>query len=436
MLWLLLLLKIHIDIKNPLHSNNSMNSGYLSQYFDGVAVKQLSSVEIDVLTSNQHEFNGVEGLRNILGEPDEKVRYTAKFLYLTDYDDEPVTEVGFLTWYDARQKARTEREVMRREYRLYFPANIVSQCANAGDVLVIAKQKDNTLLAIVAEKNTTIARQVLWLFGFSELKHPGFSIREELETEQDRIEFSSGCILESIGIQVEASGQSFLDDMLSRFQGKFPSTKEFSSYARSTLPDISPQDSHDSVLMAWITREEILFRTLEKYFISEKLQKGFGDNTEGAVSYFKSVINRRKSRSGLALENHLQHLFRECNIKYSRTPVTENRSKPDFIFPGQDKYHDSNFNPLNLTMLGVKSSCKDRWRQVLSEAERIKRKHLLTLEAAISSHQISEMQAKNLQLVLPEELHRSYSINQQKWLMSVENFIHLVTERQQLFMVK
>ena len=47
-----------------------MKKGYLSQYFEGVAVKLLSSVEADELSSNQHEFNGVESLKDILGEPD------------------------------------------------------------------------------------------------------------------------------------------------------------------------------------------------------------------------------------------------------------------------------------------------------------------------------------------------------------------------------
>ena len=81
-----------------------MKKGYLSQYFDGAAIKVLSAVEANVLTSNQHEFNGVEGLRDILGEPEGKMRHKARFLYLTDYDDEPIVEDGFLTWYDARQK--------------------------------------------------------------------------------------------------------------------------------------------------------------------------------------------------------------------------------------------------------------------------------------------------------------------------------------------
>jgi len=408
-----------------------MKKGYLSQYFEGAAVKILSAVEADVLSSNQHEFNGVEGLRNMLGEPDGKVRHQVRFLYITDYD-EPLIEDGFLTWYDARQKARIERGVMRWEYRLYFPTNQVSQYANTGDILVIAKRPDNTLLAIVAEAETTIAQQILWLFGFSDLSHPGFSVREELEAEQDRIEFASRFILESIGVIVEETEDTWLDDMLERFNGSFPTTREFSSYARSTLPDIKPQDGHDDVLMAWMEREEILFRTMEKYLIGERLRQGFDGDVDGFISFSLSVQNRRKSRAGLALENHLEILFKECGIRYSRTPTTEKKARPDFIFPGEEEYHNHDFNPLHLTMLGVKSTCKDRWRQVLSEADRIEKKHLLTLEAAISSNQTDEMKSKSLQLVVPKGLHISYSEEQKSWLMSVLEFTELVIEREKI----
>jgi hypothetical protein len=139
-----------------------------------------------------------------------------------------------------KYKARIERGVMRWEYRLYFPTNTVSQLANEGDILIIAKRPDKTLLAIVAEAETTIAQQVLWLFGFTDIVHPGFSVREELETEQDRVEFASRFILESIGISVEATEETFLDGMLDNFGDKLPTTRIFSDYARSTLPEINP----------------------------------------------------------------------------------------------------------------------------------------------------------------------------------------------------
>lgn len=407
-----------------------MKGGYLSQYFVGVAVKVLSAVEADVLASNQHEFNGVEGLRNILGEPYGKERYSAKFLYLTDTEDEPIIEEGFLTWYDARQKARLERGVMRREYRLYFPTNRVSKCASSGDILVIARRPDKSLLALVAESGSTISQQILWLFGVSDLSPSGFSVRDELETDNDRIQFASRVILENIGISVELSEDTYLGELIDRFSGRFPTTKEFSAFARGTLPDMAPEDGHDDVLMAWMEREEILFRTLERHIIAERLSNGFDGDVDGFISFSLSVQNRRKSRAGLALENHLEILFQECGIHYSRGPVTENKSKPDFIFPGRAEYHDTEFDPLRLTMLGVKSSCKDRWRQVLTEADRISEKHLLTLEAAISTSQTEEMKSKQLQLVIPRALHHSYTADQRSSLMDVSSFTCLVSERQ------
>lgn len=413
-----------------------MKRGYLSEYFEGVAAKRLSAVEADVITSHQHEFNGVEGLREMLGEPEGKVHYDAKLLYLTDHDDEPIVEDSCLTWYDARQKARLERGVMRWEYRLYFKTTNVSLNAAAGDLLVIAKPRDGTLLVIVAENGSSIARQIEWLFGFTDLAHPGFSVKSELETEQDRIEFASRFILESIGIVVEAEAESYLDVMLEKFKGKFPTTRDFSSYARSTLKDLDPRDDPDIVLMAWMEREEILFRTLERYLIADRLSKGFaGDmradiDVDGFLSFSLSVQNRRKSRVGLALENHLEFLFLENGLRHARTAITENKAKPDFLFPGVLEYHDQTYDVLKLTMLGVKSTCKDRWRQVLAEADRIDDKHLLTLETAISVHQTDEMAAKRLQLVLPRSLHQTYTPVQQTWLMDLAQFTTLVRKRQ------
>ena len=410
-----------------------MKNGYLSQYFDGVAVKVLSQVEANILVSHQHEFNGVEALRNLLGEPSGKVKYQAKCIYFTDSDDTPLDEDGELTWYDARQKAREERNVQRTEYRLYFSANTVMQMANAGDILIIAKtKKERELLILVVENETTIAAQLLWLFGFSSLDHPGFSIREELETEQDRIAFTSRIILEILGIAVEISNETYLDDMLKKFNGVFPSTKEFSAYARTTLPDIEAHSDFDAVLMTCYEREEVLFRTLEKHIVAERLRKGFSGTT-GVDDFFEfsiSTHNKRKNRAGRALENHLEFIFQQNRLRFDRGSVTENNSKPDFLFPGITEYKDQTFDSINLAMLGVKSSCKDRWRQVLPEADRIETKHLFTLESAISVNQTSQMQQRLVQLVVPQKIVHTYKPKQQEWLFTLANFIELVKEKQ------
>ncbi|QRR11912.1 restriction endonuclease [Burkholderia sp. MS389] len=403
-----------------------MKRGHLSEYFVGVAIKRLSAVEADVLTSNQHEFNGVESLKRIFGQAAGKQTFPARFVYLSDDDDNPVVADGFLTWYDAR-----ERHPTRSEHRLYFPTTTVSQCAAAGDLLVIARKPDGSALVVVAEDGSTIANQICWLFGADDLEHPGFSVRSELETEQDRIQFASRFILEQIGIVVEVTEESYLEIMLKKFDGGFPTTREFSAWARSTLPDIVACDDADVAIMAWMEREENLFRTLERHLISDRLAEGFKGDVDAFISFSLSVQNRRKSRVGLALENHLEMVFRECGIKCQRTAVTENKSKPDFLFPSSEAYHDPEFDRGHLTVLGVKSTCKDRWRQVLAEANRIEEKHLLTLEAAISTNQTNEMKANRLQLVLPRRLHESYSDEQRGWLLDIKDFIALVKERQE-----
>jgi len=400
-----------------------MKQGYLSEYFKGIAIKLLSAVEADAARSNQHEFNGVSDLKKLFGKS--RRTYDAKFIYLSDNDNEPVVDNGKLTWYDARENHPT-----RSEYRMYFPTTTVSTRAAEGDTLFVALRPDDTLLVIITENGSTIGNQLRWLFGINNIAHPGFSVREELESEQDRIAFTSRFILEQVGITVEENEASFLDEMLVRFDGAFPKTREFSEYARSTLKGLNALDDPDVVLMNWMEREEILFRTLERYLISERLNRGFDDDVDGFIQYSLSVQNRRKSRVGQALENHVEHLFVARGIRYSRTPMTENRSKPDFIFPSIAEYHNPDFDKNLLTMLGVKSTCKDRWRQVLAEANRIECKHLLTLETAISENQTREMTANRLQLVVPEGLHYTYTPSQQKLLMNMKGFIEQITTKQ------
>jgi hypothetical protein len=401
-----------------------MKKGYLSEYFLGAAYKRLTTVETDRSCSNQHEFNGVSELKEIFG--DKKNTFDAQFIYLCDDDPEPIEEEGFLTWYDAREAHRT-----RSEYRLYFSDSMVSKNASEGDILLIALQPDNKVLVIIAESDSTIGNQLLWLFGLNDSSHPGFSVRGELASDQIKLEFASNYILEQIGIEPEVTDDNYLEKMLTQFQGKFPSTKIFSEFARSTIPEFNVCDNPDDVINAWIQREYVLFATLERYFIANKLQDGFdGDVVEAFLRFSLSVQNRRKSRAGSSLENHLEYLFESHNIKYARNSLTEAKSRPDFLFPGNSEYHNPDYPNLSLTMLGVKSTCKDRWRQILTEANRIENKHLFTLEPSISENQTNEMKSKKVQLVLPKSLHASYTTAQQKWLMNMQDFIKMVKNKQ------
>jgi EcoRII C terminal len=406
-----------------------MKAGYLSEFFTGVAMKTLSAVEADPSRSHQHELNGAQPLMRLFGEAKGKQRFDALFIYLSDSDDEPVVADGSLTWYDARA-----RHPSRTEHRAYFPTNEVSRIAAEGDLLVVAKRPDNDLLVVIAQGGSTIASQVQWLFSV-QLEHKGFSVREELETEQDRIQFASTFILEQLGIiepetQARAAAESYLDTMLVRFDGKLPTTTVFSAYARETVPELDPVTDPDAALLGWMEREEILFRIMEKHLLGDRLQKGFVDDVDGFVGFSQTVLQRRKSRAGLALESHLQAIFDPNKVRYERGVITEGKSKPDFLFPGSKEYKNESFDAELLTMLGAKTTCKDRWRQVLAEARRISPKHLFTLEAAISVNQTNEMQQHNLQLVLPRGLHETFTLPQQRMLMDLAGFTAMVRDRE------
>ena len=96
---------------------------------------------------------------------------------------------------------------------------------------------------------------------------------------------------------------------------------------------------------------------------------------------------------GLSLEHHLEAIFRAYEIAFVRGVVTENNQRPDFLFPNDEAYRNApETGHACLTMLGAKSTCKDRWRQVLDEAAKIPRKHLLTLEPGISEPRTIQME--------------------------------------------
>ena len=302
-----------------------------------------------------------------------------------------------------------------------------------GDSFFVATRRDGSTMVIITPEGSTIESQLAWLFGIKG-NNEFFEATEVTEDESFRLDFAARYILDEIGIDAEEPQADVLDAILENCGDTFPATHDFSRIARESLPEISAMDDADHVLMAWLEREELLFRRMERHIVSERLKTGFVAtdvaDVDGFIAFSLSVQNRRKSRAGYSLEHHLSALFRAREIKFERGVETENRNKPDFLFPGQKEYRDAAFDTAKLTMLGAKSTCKDRWRQVLSEASRIQHKHLLTLEPGITENQTDEMKAKHLQLVVPVAIQDTYKPSQQEWLMDVASFVELVKARQ------
>ena len=230
--------------------------------------------------------------------------------------------------------------------------------------------------------------------------------------------------------------QKFIDSITVDNNVVFPDSFTMSKTARDIedivynhreLIRINP----DKKIIDWTEQEYRLFRQIEQYSYGSIIRAGFTD-MESFVELANQVLNRRKSRAGKSLEHHMSAILDGNNISYEEQVITEGKKKPDFIFPSGKAYHDISFPTDKLVSLASKTTCKDRWRQILNEADRLreKNKYLLTLQQGISTAQIEEMTAERVVLVVPKQYITSYPREQQEKIWTVKKFIGYLQEIQ------
>jgi len=418
-----------LDYQYNARGNNIVNSSTLRDLFNAISAKYLTRTDADPDTSHGHEIGGLSTMRKCWGNIEDRRVIPAQFVYLGISDDDPVETTGLISWYDSRKM----QEHRSPEWRVYYNDNDVTQLMRPNDFIVLAQLKDGSPFCVIAPAGSSGESRLRLLFGIKDI-HPSGHIDFFDTTENIPLDFQSRYILDVLGIQYSFDDDNLIEIISEAFGNSFPTTRQFSEYARNYAilsKRINPEEvSPDMLLMEWYETEELLFRTLEKKIINERLAHPFTGSDE-FIDFAKSVMNRRSARAGFALENHVETILLQQGIQYTRGAMTENKSKPDFIFPSIEKYRDSNFPSDLLTVLAVKSSCRDRWRQALAEADRVKyTKHLLTLEPSISINQTNEMQSRRLQLVIPLKLHNTFSSAQREWLWSFEQLTVYLKEVQ------
>ena len=222
--------------------------------------------------------------------------------------------------------------------------------------------------------------------------------------------------------------QDLIEDYIRSLSNDFPATEVLSAKAREIFFSANRQNEQfaalhpDLAITGWVDVEFSLFKAVEKRLYAQSLRQPFGD-VEKLVSFSNTVLNRRKSRAGRSLEHHLEKIFDISKLPYSSQKTTEGRKKPDFIMPSITLYHDHLYSADKLVFLGAKTTCKDRWRQVLNEAARIPHKHLFTLQQGISSNQLKEMKDENLTLVVPEGHLVTFPPEHRKDILTLQGFI-------------
>ncbi len=214
-------------------------------------------------------------------------------------------------------------------------------------------------------------------------------------------------------------------EILPRWIESFPTGAEILKTAVELNPrhrDLDP----DSRLLARRDCEYQVFRSIEEAIELPGIRAGF-DTLDQFVTRAQSVLQRRKARSGRSLELHIRQIFLEERLRedlhFSHGVESEPGRKPDFLFPSQADYRNPDFPTQRLRMLAVKTTCKDRWRQVLNEAARIRVKHLLTLQQGVSVTQFREMAQSRVRLVVPKRHIKRFPPEVRPELTTLHDFL-------------
>ena len=210
------------------------------------------------------------------------------------------------------------------------------------------------------------------------------------------------------------------EQMPAEWLRKFPAPQEVFDKA------ISLQDSRklpvDSRMIRRRMCEYSVFLSVEHAVELRVIKDGF-DSIDAFVSRAQTILQRRKARSGRSLELQVKAILDEEDISCQFQAHTEANNRPDFIFPSQEAYNDSKFPDDRLRMLAVKTTVKERWRQILEEAERVPVKHLLTLQEGVSEQQFNQMHNAGVRLVVPKPLHGKYPASIRPQIMTLQDMV-------------
>lgn len=302
----------------------------------------------------------------------------------------------------------------RNEYRITrfdrgFP---FLRAEHTGDLFVIVKFSPEDYLAYVLETEDEI-NDFLDAFGMSPT--------------------DTGALIPKEDIPLDRKAEIVLSQFIEALTVDFPATIEMSAAARRIHNEIYDHEENivldpDLALIYWIEMEYKLFRKIEYARYGEMITRGFS-SVEEFIEVANMVLNRRKSRAGKSLEHHLSAVFDGNGLSYTSQPVTEGNKHPDFIFPSETAYHNMSYPSDGLVFLGAKTTCKDRWRQVINEANRIGDKHLFTLQQGISSQQLDEMASERVILVVPQPYINTYPVEKRGGIWTLDKFIEFVKEK-------
>lgn len=286
---------------------------------------------------------------------------------------------------------------------------------NVGDLLVLVKKTTDFFEGYVLSSDEDI-EDFFAALNISSTETNGIIPKQVEQTAEERLLQCFLAYIQSLNID-------------------FPPTIDLANNARTCFVNsynITPhqiKSNPDKEILNWLEAEYALFKTIENDRYSNLIRTPF-QSVEDLVKSANTILNRRKSRAGRSLEHHLEEIFRISELIFQTQVTTEHNKKPDFLFPNIEAYNNSAFDESKLVLLASKTTCKDRWRQILNEADRIKTKHLFTLQQGISKNQLEEMKQYDVQLVVPRAFLKSFPAEHRADILTLERFVGIVNQTQ------
>jgi hypothetical protein len=308
-------------------------------------------------------------------------------------------------WYG--QKTRAEYRLTGFGKDFPFIAHDV-----VGELLILIRESEDEFRGYVLDTDDDIEETMARL-GVNPFRNWAVYHRDQVRQESE-----SECI--------ERNFREFGKDLVD-----FPTGDEFSEETWCILADCIrgfPDWSADRAIVQCMDTEFNLFRHVERRLCQSDLVRLFKD-VDDFIATAQTILQRRKSRAGRSFENHVGHYLKAAGIPYAVRPEIEGR--PDIVIPGDLAYRDDSYPVEKLFVVGVKTTARDRWPQILKEGPRVPRKHLITFQRGMAVSQLKEMRDAGIVLVVPEPFHKMYPPEKISGvpILSVEGFVNSVQER-------
>lgn len=172
---------------------------------------------------------------------------------------------------------------------------------------------------------------------------------------------------------------------------------------------------HDEVYNQYLKKEQVIGDDLIVNNFPVIKNSPFNSLNE----FFMSIFQSRKSRAGKAFEYIIRTLFKRLGYSFSEQ-VNIDGAKPDFVLPSEDFFKK---RPMDCVIFTAKRTLRERWRQVVTEANKGYGFFLATIDDGVSINQIHNMAEHKVYLVVPKKLKDGIpAYNSEYNVISFEDF--------------